>query len=376
MSDILTREVVGRLVGGIAHDFNNLLTPIVAYAELMAGTLPADSQPRAYVGEIQNAAMRAANLTRQLLAFSRRNTAQPSNLDLNDVVVDMREWLRRLVREDIELVLLPASDPSLVRVDRGQIEQVVMNLVVNAQDAMRDGGKLIIELSNLTFEAGHAPDELECDCVLLEISDTGTGMAPDVVAQVFEPFFTTKDTGKGTGLGLSTSSDIVAKHGGRIDVESELGKGTAFKIYLPRVEQMASPARERDGPDQLPTGSETLLLVDDEPLVRKAASSVLRRQGYTILEADSGYDALRVAQQYGCEGIQLLLTDVIMPLMGGQQLAKQLLEVAPATRVLYFSGYTDEATVHDGVLGPAEQFIEKPFTPAALAIRVRNVLDA
>ena len=286
--------------------------------------------------------------------------------------------LRRLISEDIELVTLPAADPGMVRADPGQTEQCLANLAVNARDAMPNGGKLVIETSNVTLDQEYAarhPGANTGDYVVLAVTDTGIGMTEEVMSHVFEPFFTTKGVGEGTGLGLSTCYGIVSMLGGYIDVKSRPGEGSTFEVYLPRVNEPASQPQVRDKSDELPLGTETVFLVEDEPLVRSMASEVLREQGYTVVESTNGVEALRVAEERDGEEIHLLLTDVVMPQMGGSELAERLRTQHPETRVLFTSGYTDEAVVHQDPLQNGTDFIRKPFTLAALALQVREVLD-
>ena len=371
-------EAVGQLAGGVAHDFNNLLTGIVGYSQL--GMMKGCPRGRlsGYLQEIQNAAQRASHLSRQLLAFSRQQIIEPKVLGINDLFLDLEQMLRRLIGEDVELVILPAPDLGMVKVDPGQMEQVLINMAVNARDAMPDGGKLIIQTANVTVDEEYAgrhlgvtPGEYE----VLSVSDNGVGMDSEVKERIFEPFFTTKEVGKGTGPGLSTCYGIVAQSGGHITVDSEPGEGASFKIYLPRVDDTTGTLALRDISEHLPLGSETVLLVEDEPLVREVTSQVLREQGYTVLEAANGHEAMNVAQQHLDEVIHLLLTNVVMPLMGGRELTKQLKGIHPEARVLYTSGYTDEVTLSQGVLSPDADFMQKPFTPDVLARTVRGVLE-
>ena len=371
-------EAVGQLAGGVAHDFNNLLQVIMGYGELLLGALRPDDPSRELVGEITHAGERAAALTRQLLAFSRRSVVAPKVLVLNSVVIGLEKMLRRVIGEDIDLRTNLQPGLGCVRADPGQIEQIVMNLAVNARDAMPQGGKLTIETRDAELDeeyarlhAGARPGP----CVLLAVSDTGHGMTPEVRARVFEPFFTTKEMGKGTGLGLATVFGIVQQAGGHVAVYSEPGVGTAFKAYLPRVEESASSAESRSGAQAPPKGTETVLLVEDEDAVRSLTRIVLQGAGYHVLEASDGGEALAVAGRY--EGtIHLLLTDVVMPVLGGRQLAERLLALHPEMKVLFQSGYMDDAVVRHGVLQEKVHFLQKPFTPAALALKVREVLDA
>jgi PAS domain S-box-containing protein len=371
-------ESIGRLAGGVAHDFNNLLTAISGYAELALAGLPAQHPIAADLTEIHKAAERATQLTSQLLAFARRQIMEPRVLSLNDLILETERLLRRLIGEDVELTTLPAPELWPVKVDPGQIEQVLVNLAVNARDAMPSGGRLTIETQNVVLDAAYARSHASVvpgPYVLLAISDTGAGMPPEVQAHAFEPFYTTKETGKGTGLGLATCYGIVKQHGGNIWVSSEPGQGATFTIYLPRADTLAEPPAHTTGPASAPGGSETVLLVEDNTAVRELAARVLRAQGYTVLEAAHGGDALRVAQGYTGD-LQLLLTDAVMPEMGGRALAGQLMARYPNLRVLYISGYTDEAILRHGELNSGVALLQKPFTPAALARKVRDVLDA
>jgi PAS domain S-box-containing protein len=368
-------EAIGLLAGGIAHDFNNLLMVISGYADLMLDRLPPKHVARRHAEQICKASQRAAGLTRQLLAFSRKQVLQPRVLDLNDVVLELGKMLPRVIREDIELTILPAANLGRVLADPGQIEQVIMNLVVNARDAMPHGGKLTIETGNVTFERDdppHHPQMAAGDYVLLAVSDTGIGMDAATLRRIFEPFFTTKEQGKGTGLGLAMVYGIVKQSGGFIWAYSEPGEGATFKVYLPRVaaesiaEQAASPV--------LTGGTETILLVEDEEAVRALADEFLQAAGYTVLQAAGPAEALDLCVRH--EGpIHLLLTDVVMPGMRGPELAERILALHPGTRVLFFSGYTDEAVVHHGILNRGVAFVEKPLLRSALVQRVRETLD-
>jgi PAS domain S-box-containing protein len=370
-------EAIGRLAGGIAHDFNNLLTVIKGYSELLLIKLKEGDPLKGNIEEIHRASQRATDLTRQLLAFSRRQILEFKVLDLNTILQDMDKMLRRLLSEDIELVTLFAEGIGKVRTDPGQIEQVILNLVVNARDAMPSGGKLTIETANVELDETYAHTHIEMKpgrYVMLSVSDTGCGMSPEVKEHLFEPFFTTKEKGKGTGLGLSTVYGIVKQSEGDVWVYSEPGQGTAFKIYLPRVEEEGITLPHGDDKDSLPRGRETVLLVEDELSVRGLAVQVLRENGYNLLEAANGIEALRMAQEYAGE-IHLLLTDVVMPQMGGKELADRLKPLRPGIKVLFTSGYTDNAIVHHGVLEPGIDFLQKPFSPITLAQKVRKVLD-
>ncbi|HJZ75682.1 MAG TPA: response regulator [Vicinamibacterales bacterium] len=370
-------EAVGQLAGGIAHDFNNLLTAILGYCNLMRDDMPAEDPLRADLDEIHSAGERAASLTRQLLAFSRRQMLQPQIVDMNVVVQQLEKLLRRLISEDVELVTALAPDLMNVRVDPASIEQILVNLAVNARDAMPSGGRLTIETANVdldeTFVIAHMPMKA-ARYVMLAVGDTGQGMDADTRTRVFEPFFTTKEQGKGSGLGLATVYGMVKQSGGYIWVYSEPGHGTVFKVYFPPAQQrtQSDASLGRRSTDAM-HGWETVLLVEDEDAVRALAREVLRRHGYVVLEARHGVDALRVAERHTDE-IHLMVTDVVMPHMGGRDLVERLQAVRPKMKVLFISGYTDHALVHrDLTLGTA--FLQKPFTPEAFARKVRTVLD-
>jgi two-component system, cell cycle sensor histidine kinase and response regulator CckA len=370
-------EAVGRLAGGVAHDFNNVLTAIFGYADLMAEEVPASSAARQDLDEIRKAAQRATALTRQLLAFSRQQVLAPVVLSMNDLVEDVDKMLRRLVGEDVELRVALASDAGNVRADPGQLQQVIMNLVVNARDAMPTGGKLLIETADAELTEQYAElhqPVIPGQYVMLAVSDTGVGMDAQTRARIFEPFFTTKEKSKGTGLGLSTVYGIVKQSGGYIWVYSEAGHGTTFKVYLPRVNapvEPQPPAREA----ATVTGTETILLAEDDEMLRPLAKGLLGKLGYTVLEAENAEQALAVAGAHPGP-IHLLVADVVMPGASGRELARRLEPTRPDTRVLYVSGYTDDAIVHHGMLEPGLNFLQKPFTPTALARKVREVLDS
>jgi CheY-like chemotaxis protein len=366
------------LAGGVAHDFNNLLTVILGYSEMMLHRLDQDNPLHRNLIEIKKAALRAGSLTRQLLAFSRKQVLQPKVIDLNAVVADMGKMLLRLIGEDLELVT--DLKPSLARVkaDPGQIEQVLLNLAVNARDAMPRGGTLSIKTENVLMD-----DELVRKYVsvapgphvMLRVSDTGHGMNADTQARAFEPFFTTKESGKGTGLGLATVYGIVKQSGGNIWLYSELGKGTTFKIFLPRVDDTAADQEILSRQQPVPGGTETLLLVEDEEQVRLIIREALEKQGYNVLSAANGEEALLLAEDQTTE-ISLLLTDVVMPQMSGRELAERLLTMRPQLGVLYMSGYTDDAIVRHGLLEDTLNFIQKPFDSGSVARKVREVLDS
>jgi signal transduction histidine kinase/ActR/RegA family two-component response regulator len=371
-------EVIGKLASGVAHDFNNILGVIMGYGDLITSELGPDSQLRQCTEEIRHASVRAAGLTRQLLVFSRKQTVQPVVLDLNDAVKDLDKMLRRLIDENIEMTIVPGKQIGRIKADSGYVGQVLMNLVVNARDAMPSGGKLTIATNNVTLNENYAHTHtgaIPGDFVMLSVSDTGTGMTDEVKARLFEAFFTTKPTGKGTGLGLATCQTIVQQSGGHIGVYSEVGKGTTFKIYFPRVEQPLDVAARSIQTGPLPRGTETLLVVEDEPTVRHLANHVLENQGYTVLRAMNGQHALHLAQEHKGPPIRLVITDVIMPQMGGKVMAEQLKTTYPGLKILFTSGYTDDTIAQHGVLEPGVAFLPKPYTTAALAYKVRAMLD-
>jgi two-component system cell cycle sensor histidine kinase/response regulator CckA len=372
-------EAVGRLAGGIAHDFNNLLTAILGYGDLLHAKLDGHELLRGEVDGIRKAAERAASLTRQLLAFSRRQVLNPTVLNLNAVVGDMEKMLQRMIGEDVELVT--RFDPLLgsVKADRGQIEQVLMNLVVNARDAMADGGRLVIETANVVLDEGYAARHVAAEpgsYALLSVTDSGAGMDDETHRRAFEPFFTTKEPTKGTGLGLSTVYGIVKQSGGYVWLYSEPGSGTTVKVYLPLVDEPAAEERPVSPPAAaLSAGaSETILLVEDEEIVRSLARTTLEAAGYHVIEAGSGEEALLLAREPA--EIDLLLTDVVMPGMNGRELAQHVTATRPGLSVLYTSGYSEEAITHQLPLDPRAAFLEKPFTAYALTRTVRDVLDS
>ncbi len=380
-------EAVGRLAGGVAHDFNNLLTAILGSNDLLIETLPADHPGREEALETRKAALRAADLTRQLLAFSRQQVLAPRVVSLNDVVANLDRMLRRLLGEDIDLRTLLRDDIGAVRADPGQLEQVVMNLAVNARDAMPTGGTLTIETANVSLDETYATEHsvvVPGPYVMLAVSDTGTGMNADTKTRAFEPFFTTKPKGKGTGLGLATVYGIVQQSGGHIWVYSEPGQGTTFKSYLPRVDAPVEPASPAPVATGSQRGSETILVVEDQDEVRKLTSKMLAARGYHVLVAASGHEALALASQLEAPGpaagaaqrIDLLATDVVMPGMSGREVALLLATTRPQMKVLYLSGYPDESIAHDRVLEPGAAFLQKPFTAEGLARKVREVLDS
>ncbi len=370
-------EVVGRLAGGIAHDFNNLLTVINGYSEVLLGRLKEGSPLRKEVEEIKRAGDSAAALTRQLLAFSRRQMLQPKVINLNEVIPHMDMMLRRLIGEDVEFRTVLGTDLWSVKADPGQIEQVVMNLVVNARDAMPGGGKLTIETSNVFLDEEYShvhPPVQPGSFVMLAISDTGAGMDEITSSKIFEPFFTTKERGKGTGLGLSTVYGIVKQSGGFIWVYSEPGKGSTFKIYLPRTEDRREVPDKEVPPVEDLRGGKTVIVVEDEVSIRNLAVEILGQYGYEILSAGDGEEALAIVGEHKGE-ISLLLTDVVMPRMGGRELYERLRQLRPGIKVLYMSGYTDNAIIHHDVLDPGIAFLQKPYSPISLLRKVKDVLE-
>jgi two-component system, cell cycle sensor histidine kinase and response regulator CckA len=370
-------EAIGRLAGGIAHDFNNLLTAILGYAELTLLSLPPSDVHRPGIEQIERSAIRASSLTRQLLTFARKQVIEPRIINLNDQVLGMEKMLRRLLGEDIELMIHLDVELWPVKIDPGQFEQILVNLAFNARDAMPKGGQLILETSNVLldnedvrYQAGGTSGAY----VMLSVSDTGIGMTQEVLMRIFEPFFTTKEVGKGTGLGLATCYGVVKQNQGHIAVQSQLHKGSTFKIYLPRAAGPVASVEKLDLGTGV-RGDETILLVEDEPLVRNLAMQTLRSQGYTVLEAQTGAEAIERAEDHRAR-IHLLLTDVVMPRMGGKQVAERLCSRWPNLKVLYISGYSDEVIASHGLLEKGIHFLSKPFTPGLLAQKVRDVLDA
>lgn len=366
-------EAVGRLAGGIAHDFNNLLTAINGYGELALWHLEGNSLVRRDIEEIRKAGERAASLTSQLLAFSRKQVLQPRFLDVSGLVADTQRMLRRVIGEDIELITQLEPELGTVKADPGQLEQVIMNLAVNARDAMPNGGRLVLRTSNVVLGPGRSVTGPIGSCVMIEASDTGTGMDPETQSHIFEPFFTTKPKGSGTGLGLSTVYGIVKQSGGHVEVHSEPGKGTTFRVYLPRVDAKSQGAEIPDA-GGLAHGEETILVVEDEDAVLDVACQVLEACGYTALKARGAEDAQGVCDR-GAGSIHLMLTDVVMPNINGRELAQQLSVRWPKMKVLYMSGYTDDAILRCGLANLEVDFLAKPFSASALAQKVREVLD-
>jgi two-component system cell cycle sensor histidine kinase/response regulator CckA len=371
-------EVVGQLAGGVAHDFNNILAVIIGYNDLIAESLGSDHPSQPYTEEIRMASERASALTRQLLIFSRKETVKAVVLNLNEVVESMEKMLHRFVDENIEMSLGYGVDIGQIKADAGYIGQVLMNMVVNARDAMPDGGKLAIDTSGMTLkegdprmQSGAAPGNY----VVLRVADTGVGMTEEVKTRLFEAFFTTKAPGKGTGLGLTTCQTIVGQCGGFIEVSSEVGKGTTFKIYFPRIDQPIDPVVATRQTSALRRGTETLLLVEDEPALRQLAQSALQMMGYKVLLASNGQDGLNVARDHQGAPIELVITDVIMPKMGGKVMVEWLKTTHPDLKVLFTSGYIDDTATQHGPLDDGIDFLAKPYTHAALARKVREMLD-
>jgi signal transduction histidine kinase len=373
-------EAIGHMAGGIAHDFNNVLTAILSYASLARRHVPPDHPVYSKLVGIEESSQRAANLTHQLLAFARRQVVAPRTLNLNEVVLNLDKLLRRLINADIELVTLPGQNLNFVKVDPGQIEQVMVNLVVNARDAMPQGGKLTVRTENKVLTPQYAYQHVDItpgDYVCLSVSDTGMGMTDEIKARIFDPFFTTKEPGKGTGLGLATCYGIVKQNGGHIQVDSVPGKGTVFYIYLPSV-----PASEGERPTNeptttLPKGEESILLVEDEPAVRQIVTELLEQQGYTVFSAVNGEDALRLIDNEDLpQKLDLLLTDIVMPRLTGTALADKMRGRYADLRIVFMSGYADESLAKQGTLEAGTAFIQKPFTLEVLARKIRQVLDS
>ena len=370
-------DVIGQLTGGVAHDFNNILSVILGYSGLLIEDLGPDHPLCAPIEAIRHAAERGAGLTRQLLVFSRKETVQPVVLDLRGVLKKMNGMLRRLVDEGIELTIADGHQIGQVKADPGYVEQLMMNLVINARDAMPDGGTLVVMVRDLTLDETNANDHIGVpsgDYVMLSVSDTGTGMTDETRAHLFEPFFTTKPSGKGTGLGLTTCRTIVQQCGGHIGLSSEVGKGTTFKIYFPRVAQLPDSGEQTIALGPLPRGTETLLVVEDDSQVRRLVCTVLQAHGYVVLMAADGKDGLRVVLEHKGAEIRLVISDVVMPLMGGMKMAAWLGAKNPNLKVLFTSGYTEAIAIH-GVLNPGVAFLPKPYTIATLTRKVRELLD-
>jgi hypothetical protein len=370
-------EAIGRLAGGVAHDFNNLLTAIIGYSELTLARLEGQHPLRKNIEEIRKAGKRAASLTSQLLAFSRKQVMQLTVFDLNNVIAELGKMLRRLIGEDIELRTVLSPKLCQIKADAGQIEQIIMNLIVNARDAMPRGGKITIETNQVYLDETYAHQHAAVtpgNYAMLAVSDTGTGMDSATRGRIFEPFFTTKEAGKGTGLGLSMVYGIVKQSGGYVWVYSEIGQGTCFKIYLPISDEDVVSEQIHSAPRASTEGHETILLVEDEDMVRELALEILESHGYRVLEAATGEDAISIYESHG-EQIDLLISDVIMPKMNGRELSSRLTRLRPELKVLFISGYTDDTVFHHGVLDEGAQFLQKPFSPDALVEKVTEVLN-
>ncbi|MFC1573544.1 ATP-binding protein [Candidatus Latescibacterota bacterium] len=371
-------ESIGRLAGGIAHDFNNLLTTIIGNADLTLMSLSPDERIFEDINEIKKSADRATNLTRQLLAFSRNQVIEPKIINLNDLLLDMEKMLHRLIGENLDFVILPADGLWKINIDKGQSEQILTNLVINARDAMPNVGKLTIETANVTLSeeyARHHVGVIPGDYSMLAVNDTGIGMDDETISHIFEPFYTTKEKGKGTGLGLSTCYGIVKQNNGHIWVYSELGIGTTIKVFFPRALQEPAQTKEPEVLSDISRGTETVLIVEDDFSLRKIVARILRENGYSVIEASNGEDALNVVKKTVIDIIHLLMTDVVMPKMGGMELSQHINEIYPDIRVLYMSGYTDKTIIHRGVLQPDHAFIQKPFSLSDMITKVRTVLD-
>jgi len=372
-------EAVGRLAGGVAHDFNNLLTVITGYSDMLLATRDLKEAQRTALEEIRRSAERGGALTHQLLAFSRRQPLEPRLVRVNDLILQIEKLLRRLIGEDIELITIPAAPSDVVEADPGRLEQVIMNLVVNARDAMPKGGKLTIETGNVQLSESFAAGQIGVapgSYVAISIADTGVGMDEETQSHLFEPFFTTKNPGRGTGLGLATAYGIIRQSGGAIRIWSQLGRGTTARIYLPPAEAKDGARSETKAAATGPlTGAECILVVEDETRVRKLIVDILTAKGYGVLEATRGEDALRVARTH--KGvIDLAVVDVVMPEISGPDLVRKLTRLRPDVRVLYISGYTDEAVVHHGIPESSTAFLQKPFLPDELARKVREIIDS
>ena len=371
-------DAIGQFAGGIAHDFNNVLTAIMSYAGVAKRMMDPEHKAISRIDGIEESVHRAASLTRQLLAFASRQFIAPQVLDLNRLVLDLSQLLRRLISANIELVTLPTDELGMIKADPGQLEQVIINLVVNARDAMPMGGKLLIETNNVTLDDVYAQQHLDMlpgDYVMLAVTDTGSGMSEEVLAHIFEPFFTTKKEGKGTGLGLAMCYGIVKQSEGYLHVYSEEGIGTTFKVYLPRVYDKVTSPTAVGQTLQLPTGTETVLLAEDEPAVRQLVTTVLHQQGYTVIAAANGEEALHLAQENKELTIDLLVSDVVMPQMGGTMLAQRIKAIYPDIKILFISGYPDNTVTQSGLLKKGSIFLQKPFSSSKLVHTVRQLLD-
>ncbi len=371
-------ETIGRLAGGFAHEFNSIMTAIIGQSEMILGDLSQGTPAVNRAMEIRHAADRAAILTRQLLAYGRRQILQPEILDLNKILMEMTETLQHLMGKEVEVQIIPNPELKAVKIDPGQMEQVLLNMAINAADAMPNGGKFLLETSNVTLDEAYVRPFAGLksgDYVMLAISDTGFGMSEEVKARVFEPFFSTKGVGEGTGLGLSACYGILRQSHGHISVYSEVARGSTFKIYLPQVEQPAKTSTSRLKSRTLPRGTETILLAEDDPSLLNMAADLLKRQGYTVLTAVDGVAALNLKHQRDIGHIDLLLTDVVMPHMSGKELADRIRAIYPRTKILFTSAYTESVIVHQGILTDGLTLLQKPYTPSTLANKVRELLD-
>ena len=373
----LKMESIGRLAGGVAHDFNNLLTGISGNVQLAQLDIKPGDPLFETLDDVNEAAKRAAELTHQLLAFSRKQIIKPRVINLNDLIRDLHKMLVRIIGEDLELKTIPQTDLGFIKADPGQIEQVIINLSINARDAMPDGGKLTIETAEVSLDEDYCKTNLNVepgDHVMLAVSDNGTGMDEETRKNIFDPFYTTKEEGQGTGLGLAMVYGIVKQHGGSINAYSEVGEGTTFKIYFPLVKEQAQPVEKKRRAPTLPHGTEIIFVVEDETMVRNTATRILTRLGYQVISAKDGPDALAVIEKLKTP-IDLLLTDVIMPNMNGRELAERVRRQYPEVKVLYTSGYTENVIAHHGVLDEGLDFLGKPYNPQSLAAKVRTLLD-
>ncbi len=368
-------QALGQLAGGVAHDFNNILTAIIGYSDLILREMPETNPLHDNAKDIRKAADRAASLTRQLLAFSRRQVLQPIVLNMNEVVADMDRMLRRLLKGGVKLTTVGHAEIGMVKADPNQIEQVILNLVVNARDALPQGGHIIVETDNVHLAENHFHEVPAGEYVLLTVSDNGTGMTPEVKARLFEPFFTTKEKGQGTGLGLATCMGIIKQSGGHVSVYSEPGQGTTFKVYLPRVHELQEEKAEATPAPKAPDGSARLLLVEDEPMLRDLAEIVLRDLGYDVITAANGREALELVEKNPEMKLDLMVTDVVMPEMGGPELADHILKIRPQTRILFTSGFTEDAIVQTGKLDEGIDFIQKPYSVDSLGQKVHRILQ-
>jgi nitrogen-specific signal transduction histidine kinase/CheY-like chemotaxis protein len=371
-------ETVGKLAGGVAHEFNSILTAIIGQTELLLSDLPSEDPLGKNVAEIRRAADRAAVLTRQLLAYGRKQILQPQILDLNQILNDMIGTLQHLMGNEVNVRVVPGIGLKMVKIDPGQMEQVIVNIVMNAADAMPNGGKLTLETANVALDEEFVrpfPGLKPGNYVMIAITDTGTGMSNEVKARVFEPFFSTKGVGEGTGLGLATCYGILKQSEGHINVYSEDARGATFKIYLPQVTQQAKSFAPRARSPDLPSGTETILMAEDDSSLLEMSATLLRRLGYTVLTAVNGLEALNLKQQRDIGHIDLLFTDVVMPHMSGKELSDRIRAIYPHTKILFTSAYTENAIVHQGMLNEGVTLLQKPFTPSALANKVRETLD-